>query len=32
MKISRRELRLLLDGLALKQRQAHPEATARTVL
>ena len=32
MKISRRELRWLLDGLALKQRQAHPEVTARTVL
>lgn len=30
--ISRRELRWLLDGLPLHQRQAHPEVTARTVL
>lgn len=30
--ISRRELRWLLDGLPLRQRQAHPEVTARTVL
>jgi transposase len=30
--ISRRELRWLLDGLSLHQRQAHPEVTARTVL
>lgn len=30
--ISRRELRWLLDGLPLNQRQAHPEVTARTVL
>jgi len=30
--ISRRELRWLLDGLSLNQRQAHPEVTARTVL
>lgn len=32
VKISRRELRWLLDGLSLKQRQAHPAVTARTVL
>ena len=31
-KISRREFRWLLDGLSLKQRQAHPAVTARTVL
>ena len=30
--ISRRELRWLLDGLQLHQRQAHAEVTARTVL
>ena len=30
--VSRRELRWLLDGLPLYQRQAHPEVTARTVL
>ncbi len=30
--ISRRELNWLLDGLALKQRYAHPEVKARTVL
>jgi transposase len=30
--ISRRELRWLLDGLSLKQQQAHPEVTARTIL
>lgn len=30
--VSRRELRWLLDGLPLHQRQAHPEVTARTVL
>ncbi len=30
--ISRRELRWLLDGLPLHQRQAHPKVTARTVL
>lgn len=30
--ISRRELRWLLDGLSLKQRQAHSAVTARTVL
>lgn len=32
VKISPRELRWLLDGLSLKQRQAHPAVTARTVL
>lgn len=32
MKITRRELRWLLDGLSLEQRQAHPEVTARTVI
>ncbi|NLI90992.1 MAG: tyrosine-type recombinase/integrase [Peptococcaceae bacterium] len=30
MKISPRELRWLLDGLSLKQRQAHPSVTALT--
>lgn len=30
--VSRRELRWLLDGLPLHQRQAHSEVTARTVL
>lgn len=30
--ITRRELRWLLDGLSLQQRQAHPKVTARTVL
>jgi transposase len=32
VKISRRELRWLLDGLSLKQRQAHPVVNERTVL
>lgn len=32
VKISRRELRWLLDGLSLTQRQAHAVVTARTVL
>lgn len=32
IKISRRELRWLLDGLSLEQRAAHPAVTARTVL
>lgn len=32
IKISRRELRWLLDGLSLKQRYAHPEVTARTII
>jgi transposase len=30
--ISRRELRWLLDGLPIKQPQAHPEVKARTIL
>lgn len=30
--VSRRELRWLLDGLSLKQRQAHPEVSARTLI
>ncbi|WP_338828117.1 IS66 family insertion sequence element accessory protein TnpB [Neomoorella thermoacetica] len=30
--ISHRELRWLLDGLPLKQPQAHPEVKARTIL
>lgn len=30
--ITRRELRWLLDGLALEQHQAHPVVTARTVI
>jgi len=30
--VSRRELRWLLDGLSLTQRQAHPKVTARTVI
>jgi transposase len=30
--ITRRELRWLLDGLALEQHQAHPEVTARTII
>lgn len=32
MKITRRELCWLLDGLSLEQHQAHPEVTARTVI
>jgi len=32
LKISRRELRWLLDGLPINQRQAHPKVTARTIL
>jgi transposase len=32
LKIGHRELRWLLDGLPLEQRQAHPMVTARTVL
>ncbi|MBC9786733.1 IS66 family insertion sequence element accessory protein TnpB [Heliobacterium chlorum] len=32
IKVSHRELRWLLDGLPLKQPQAHPAVTARTVL
>lgn len=30
--VSRRELRWLLDGLSLSQRQAHPNVSARTVI
>lgn len=30
--VSSRELRWLLDGLALSQRQAHPQVTAQTVI
>lgn len=30
--ISRRELRWLLDGLSINQRQAHPKVAARTVI
>lgn len=30
--IHRRQLRWLLDGLNLEQRQAHPEVTTRTIL
>ena len=30
--ISYRQLRWLLDGLPLEQKQAHPEVTARTIL
>jgi transposase len=30
--ISSRELRWLLDGLALSQRQAHPKVTAETII
>lgn len=30
--ITRRQLRWLLDGLALEQHQAHPEVLARTVI
>lgn len=32
MKITRRELRWLLDGLSLEQRQAHPEVLARIIV
>lgn len=32
IRITRRELRWLLDGLTLEQRQAHPAVTARTVI
>lgn len=32
LSITRRQLRWLLDGLALEQHQAHPEVTARTIL
>ncbi|MBL5780181.1 IS66 family insertion sequence element accessory protein TnpB, partial [Bacillus sporothermodurans] len=32
LKISPRQLRWLLDGLSLEQKQAHPVVTARTVI
>lgn len=32
LKISRRQLRWLLDGLSLEQKQAHPAVTAKTVV
>jgi transposase len=32
LKIGRRELRWLLDGLPLEQKQAHTEVTARTII
>ena len=32
LKISHRELRWLLDGLSLEQKQAHPEVTARIII
>lgn len=32
LKINHRELRWLLDGLSIKQRYAHPEVTARTLI
>jgi transposase len=32
LKISRRELRWLLDGLSVRQPKAHAEVTARTIL
>ncbi len=32
LRLTRRELRWLLDGLSLQQHQAHPEVTARTVI
>jgi transposase len=32
LRISRRELRWLLDGLRIQQREAHPKVTARTVI
>ncbi|QGG47316.1 IS66 family insertion sequence element accessory protein TnpB [Heliorestis convoluta] len=32
VKVSRRELRWLLDGLAIEQKQAHQEVTARTII
>lgn len=30
--VTRRQLRWLLDGLSITQRQAHPQVTARTVI
>lgn len=32
LKITRRQLRWLLDGLALEQKQAHPVVTERTII
>jgi transposase len=32
LQVTRRELRWLLDGLSLEQRQAHPEVSARTII
>jgi transposase len=32
VRVTRRELRWLLDGLSLEQRQAHPRVNARTVI
>jgi transposase len=32
LKITRRQLRWLLDGLSLEQKQAHPAVTARTII
>lgn len=32
LKITRRQLNWLLDGLSLEQKQAHPEVMARTVI
>lgn len=32
LKITRRQLRWLLDGLSLEQKQAHPKVTARTII
>jgi transposase len=32
LKVSRRELRWLLDGLSLEQYQAHPEVSARIII
>ncbi len=32
MDISPRQLRWLLDGLSIEQKQAHPEVKARTIL
>jgi transposase len=32
LKITRQQLRWLLDGLSLEQKQAHPEVMARTII
>lgn len=32
LKVTHRQLKWLLDGLSLEQKQAHPEVTARTVI